>query len=248
MNNTEEPKYRRCDCGDLLPGLVALNDSCGHPDVYGIRIKAFSYCPWCGGKIGDHAPARFKAGRKPFLSMSAEERKKAMMEMLGISSPKADKHTFGSTLAAEILAGLIGKYPKHSKATSKAFNSYTKAMNDIMLIPARSRIAVWQCWYEKCQARVEASSLPDEIKRFLHNVIQTNYRYKVMAFRDVSSTTRLNGVKVTVRRMDGGTTVDATCHCFGHPGRAHSNPDCQNLRREVEEQKIRRREDQGVST
>jgi hypothetical protein len=39
-----------------------------------------------------------------------------------------------------------------------------------------------------------------------------------------------NGVKVKVAHFEGGgTSVEATCHCFGHPLRTHSNPYCPNL-------------------
>jgi hypothetical protein len=39
-----------------------------------------------------------------------------------------------------------------------------------------------------------------------------------------------NGVKVIVRRIPGGTTVQADCDCFGSRWRAHSNPKCPNRR------------------
>lgn len=36
-----------------------------------------------------------------------------------------------------------------------------------------------------------------------------------------------NGVRVRVRRFPGiGSTVDASCLCFGHPFRVHSDPNC----------------------
>ncbi len=38
-----------------------------------------------------------------------------------------------------------------------------------------------------------------------------------------------NGVRVIVTRYkDGGTTVDASCSCFGSNMRAHNNPSCTN--------------------
>lgn len=42
-----------------------------------------------------------------------------------------------------------------------------------------------------------------------------------------------NGVRVIVTRWkSGGTTVDATCQCFGSDFRCHSNPSCPNLHRQ----------------
>lgn len=35
-----------------------------------------------------------------------------------------------------------------------------------------------------------------------------------------------NGVKVRVHEHSNGTTVEATCQCFGSPLRIHSNPFC----------------------
>lgn len=35
-----------------------------------------------------------------------------------------------------------------------------------------------------------------------------------------------NGVKVKVHKFKSGTTVDASCSCFGNKNRAHSNTDC----------------------
>lgn len=38
-----------------------------------------------------------------------------------------------------------------------------------------------------------------------------------------------NGVIVKVTRFNGGgTVVETTCRCFGHPMRTHSNPCCPN--------------------
>lgn len=42
-----------------------------------------------------------------------------------------------------------------------------------------------------------------------------------------------NGVKVRVRRNEGGSTVVADCSCFGHPFRVHSNVNCPLLRKRV---------------
>jgi len=45
-----------------------------------------------------------------------------------------------------------------------------------------------------------------------------------------------NGVRVRVTRwVSGGTTVTATCQCFGHPGRIHSNEHCPLRQRQVAE-------------
>lgn len=38
-----------------------------------------------------------------------------------------------------------------------------------------------------------------------------------------------NGVRVIVNRQINGSTVEASCHCYGHPLRTHSNPRCQNI-------------------
>jgi hypothetical protein len=42
-----------------------------------------------------------------------------------------------------------------------------------------------------------------------------------------------NGVRVLVRRFDGGTTVEADCSCFGSDFRVHSQPDCPNRLRQT---------------
>jgi hypothetical protein len=45
-----------------------------------------------------------------------------------------------------------------------------------------------------------------------------------------------NGVRVHVYRFaNGGTTVDASCQCFGHTGRVHSNDRCPVLLRAQKE-------------
>ena len=35
-----------------------------------------------------------------------------------------------------------------------------------------------------------------------------------------------NGVRVRVTRTPDGTVVEASCACFGHPGRVHNNVRC----------------------
>lgn len=45
-----------------------------------------------------------------------------------------------------------------------------------------------------------------------------------VTFRDQSK----NGVRVIVYVHDGGTTVNASCQCFGSTRRTHSNVNCPN--------------------
>lgn len=39
-----------------------------------------------------------------------------------------------------------------------------------------------------------------------------------------------NGVRVIVTHQTQGTVVEASCQCFGHPARVHSNEQCTFLR------------------
>jgi len=42
-----------------------------------------------------------------------------------------------------------------------------------------------------------------------------------------------NGVSVRIDRSEDGSIVNASCACFGHPARVHSNPDCPNIEKPV---------------
>lgn len=42
-----------------------------------------------------------------------------------------------------------------------------------------------------------------------------------------------NGVRVVVWRDDSGSVVEASCDCFGHPQRSHSNYLCPLLQRQL---------------
>ncbi len=61
-----------------------------------------------------------------------------------------------------------------------------------------------------------------------------------MAGRRMKPTTEdqsKNGVRVIVHRYHDGSTVDASCACFGSDFRAHSTTSCPNFKRQEESAK-----------
>ena len=104
-----------------------------------------------------------------------------------------DENTFGSSKAAVVLADLLGKLDKDvegakiSRKASRAFHEYTEIMwyiYNIKDIKARKKLQL--LLYKDAVSRVEEKDLPTNIRSYLLNVLNTNYKITVRLNDDMA--------------------------------------------------------------
>ena len=89
------------------------------------------------------------------------------------------------------------------------------------------RLRAERSWTARCRCGWEESASTRGIVReeYRSHVVRSNAAEMgatVVTLDDQSK----NGVRVLVRRSDGGSTVEADCACYGNPQRVHSSRLC----------------------
>lgn len=104
---------------------------------------------------------------------------------------KLDRHTFGGTKASENLADmLITKYPRCISKTSKFYHKFNAHMTSCVYalkhFPNGGLITMMELYRDHIFDSVNKSSLPEEVKTHLLNVMTYSFRWKYKVVKEIN--------------------------------------------------------------
>lgn len=90
---------------------------------------------------------------------------------------KIDLYTYGGTPAAVVLAKLVDKHGAGHKV-GRIWGDYSTGLRDIgkSNLPNRSKKQMFCLWRDAYLQRTKQSSLEEEVKHYLNNVITTRFK------------------------------------------------------------------------
>jgi DNA gyrase/topoisomerase IV subunit B len=103
---------------------------------------------------------------------------------------KVDPFTFGGIKASKILAEILNeKYPHSVERVGCYYNKYTRDLKGFLnawqIIPRGTLLDVMSMHRTKHLNKIADSKLPEEVKRFLQNVMQKEYKETLIKIRSL---------------------------------------------------------------